>query len=61
MPRPAGADPLPRLRAARRTPHASSSSGIGLCASYDRIARLGGVLSVVGNEDGGLTVRMWVP
>jgi signal transduction histidine kinase len=57
----AGADPLPRLRAARRRSRGDSSSGIGLCASYDRIARLGGVLSVVGNEDGGLTVRMWVP
>jgi signal transduction histidine kinase len=38
-----------------------TSSGIGLHASYDRLARLGGTLSVVGNEDGGLTVRAWVP
>jgi signal transduction histidine kinase len=37
------------------------SSGMGLQASYDRLARLGGTLSVVGNEDGGLTVRAWVP
>jgi signal transduction histidine kinase len=39
----------------------ATSSGIGLHASYDRLARLGGTLSVVGNEDGGLTVRAWVP
>lgn len=59
---PPGTDPRPRLRTARR-PRAPDdcSSGMGLCASYDRIARLGGALSVVGNEDGGLTVRMWVP
>jgi signal transduction histidine kinase len=37
------------------------STGIGLQASYDRIAQLGGTLSVVGNEDGGLTVRAWLP
>lgn len=46
--------------AAGHRPHATSS-GIGLNASYDRLARLGGTLSVVGNEDGGLTVRAWVP
>ncbi len=45
-----------RSRATRGT-----SSGLGLQASYDRLARLGGTLSVVGNEDGGLTVRAWVP
>lgn len=39
----------------------ATSSGIGLHAAYDRLARLGGTLSVVGNEDGGLTVRAWVP
>jgi signal transduction histidine kinase len=39
----------------------ATSSGMGLNASYDRLARLGGTLSVVGNEDGGLTVRAWVP
>jgi LuxR family transcriptional regulator, regulator of acetate metabolism len=38
-----------------------TSTGIGLKASYDRLARVGGALSVVGNEDGGLTVRAWVP
>jgi LuxR family transcriptional regulator, regulator of acetate metabolism len=38
-----------------------SSTGIGLRSSHDRLARLGGVLSVVGNDDGGLTVRAWVP
>ena len=59
---PPGTDPRAQLRTSRR-PRAPDdcSSGMGLCASYDRIARLGGALSVVGNEDGGLTVRMWVP
>jgi signal transduction histidine kinase len=32
-----------------------------LKSSYERLARLGGALSVVGNEDGGVTVRAWVP
>lgn len=39
----------------------ASSTGMGLQASYDRLAQLGGSLSVVGNEDGGLTLRAWVP
>ena len=38
-----------------------AGSGMGLKACYDRLARLGGSLSVVGNEDGGITVRSWVP
>ncbi|MCW2595183.1 MAG: hypothetical protein JWP39_1071 [Jatrophihabitans sp.] len=45
----------------RRCAAPESSTGIGLKASYDRVARLGGALSIVGNEDGGLTVRAWVP
>jgi signal transduction histidine kinase len=49
--------------AGRRPQGASpeSSSGMGLKGCYDRVARIGGALSVVGNEDGGLTVRAWVP
>jgi signal transduction histidine kinase len=43
------------------TPSPDHSSGMGLKASYDRVARVGGALSIVGNEDGGLTVRAWVP
>lgn len=35
--------------------------GVGLRSAADRLERLGGSLSVVENEDGGLTVRMWVP
>jgi signal transduction histidine kinase len=38
-----------------------SSGGMGLNACHDRMARLGGTLSVVGNEDGGITVRAWLP
>jgi signal transduction histidine kinase len=57
-----GADPLAELAARRpRGPSRERSSGMGLKASYDRVARLGGALSIVGNEDGGLTVRAWVP
>lgn len=37
------------------------SSGMGLNACYERMARLGGTLSAVGNEDGGITVRAWIP
>ncbi len=48
------ADTLPPART-------SGPGGIGLRASYDRLARLGGALSVVGNDDGGLTVRAWLP
>lgn len=39
----------------------TGSSGMGLRGSHDRVARLGGSLSVVGNEDGGLALRAWVP
>lgn len=42
-------------------PVTDSSSKIGLKACHDRLARVGGTLSVVGNEDGGLTVRAWAP
>lgn len=49
------------LAAPRPRDPTECSNGIGLKASYDRVARLGGSLSVVGNEDGGLTVRAWIP
>ncbi|MGH8861772.1 MAG: GAF domain-containing sensor histidine kinase [Jatrophihabitantaceae bacterium] len=52
--RTAGPDGCPR-------PVTGTSSGIGLTASYDRLARVGGSMSIVGNEDGGLTMRAWVP
>ncbi|GAA4840278.1 GAF domain-containing sensor histidine kinase [Saccharopolyspora rosea] len=35
--------------------------GIGLRSTADRLAQLGGTLSVVSNEDGGVTVRIRVP
>jgi signal transduction histidine kinase len=46
-----------------RSDHAvnENSTGIGLRAAHDRLARLGGTLSVVGNEDGGITMRAWIP
>lgn len=37
------------------------SSGIGLRAARQRLERVGGSLSVVGNEDGGFTARAQVP
>lgn len=38
-----------------------AGEGIGLRTTADRLAELGGTLSVVANEDGGLTVRIWIP
>ncbi len=37
------------------------SDGIGLRSAADRVGSLGGTLSTVVNEDGGLTVRVWMP
>ncbi|WP_326598992.1 GAF domain-containing sensor histidine kinase [Streptomyces sp. NBC_01803] len=37
------------------------SSGRGLPMARERLERLGGSLSVVSDEDGGLTVRGWLP
>jgi len=37
------------------------SSGLGLGATADRLARVGGQLSVSTNEDGGCTMRAWLP
>lgn len=39
----------------------SESGGMGLSSTSDRLESVGGTLSVVANEDGGLTVRIWVP
>ncbi|GAA2785138.1 GAF domain-containing sensor histidine kinase [Saccharopolyspora taberi] len=41
--------------------HQDGGNGIGLRTTTDRVEELGGTLSVVANEDGGLTVRVWVP
>jgi len=35
--------------------------GLGLASVSDRLARLGGALTVATNEDGGVTVQAWVP
>ena len=40
---------------------AEPSCRMGLNACRERVARLGGTLSVVGNEDGGITVRARMP
>ena len=36
-------------------------SGLGLAGVAERLGRLGGYLTVGGNDDGGVTVRGWVP
>jgi signal transduction histidine kinase len=36
-------------------------SGLGLAAATDRLGRVGGYLTIGGNDDGGVTVRAWVP
>ena len=35
--------------------------GLGLAAVTDRLARVGGTLSVAPNDDGGVTVHAWLP
>jgi signal transduction histidine kinase len=35
--------------------------GLGLAAQADGLGRVGGYLTVGGNDDGGVTVRAWVP
>ncbi|NJC73042.1 GAF domain-containing protein [Planosporangium thailandense] len=35
--------------------------GLGLAAASDRLARIGGTLTVGENDDGGVTVQAWVP
>jgi LuxR family transcriptional regulator, regulator of acetate metabolism len=36
-------------------------AGLGLAAATDRLGRLGGNLTLARNDDGGVTVRAWVP
>ncbi|GAB3301925.1 GAF domain-containing protein [Parasphingorhabdus pacifica] len=43
------------------SPDCAASGGIGLSRMAAQVEELGGVFSVVTNEDGGLTVRAWVP
>src|SRR3989440_3759913 len=38
-----------------------SGAGLGLPATADRLARVGGTLSIAGNDDGGVTLQAWVP
>lgn len=44
-----------------QAPEQPWSSGVGLRNARERLERLGGELSVVDNEDGGITVRAQVP
>ena len=37
------------------------NAGLGLPATADRLARLGGTLSIATNDDGGVTLQAWVP
>lgn len=39
----------------------SDGLGLGIKAAHDRLDRLGGSLSLVTNDDGGVTVKSWVP
>jgi signal transduction histidine kinase len=39
----------------------SRQAGLGLSATSDRLARLGGTLVVAANDDSGVTVQAWVP
>jgi len=39
----------------------SRSWGLGLRSARERLERLGGSLAVIDNEDGGVTLRAWVP
>lgn len=41
--------------------YAKGDAGIGMAASSERVERVGGHLTVTNNEDGGCTVRAWVP
>ena len=40
---------------------ASDGLGLGISAAHERLERLGGSLSLVTNDDGGVTVKSWVP
>jgi signal transduction histidine kinase len=43
-------------------PHAiATQPGLGLAAVTDRLARIGGSVTISTNEDGGVTVQAWIP
>jgi signal transduction histidine kinase len=39
----------------------AAARGLGLAAATDTVARVGGTLTVSANDDGGVTVRAWIP
>ena len=43
------------------TDEASLGDGLGLAATTERLARVGGTMSIGSNEDGGVTVQAWLP
>lgn len=40
---------------------ASDGTGLGIAAAAERMEQLGGQLVLAANDDGGVTVKMWVP
>jgi signal transduction histidine kinase len=42
-------------------PQAGARPGLGLAAVGDRLARVGGTMTISSNEDGGVTVQAWIP
>ncbi len=42
-------------------PEAGARPGLGLAAVGDRLARVGGTMTISSNEDGGVTVQAWIP
>ena len=42
-------------------PAAAGGTGLGLAAATDRLGQVGGYLTIGSNDDGGVTVRAWVP
>ena len=43
------------------TDEASFGDGLGLAATTERLARVGGTITIGSNEDGGVTVQAWLP
>lgn len=42
-------------------PACEAAKGLGLPTMSERLARVGGQVSICRNEDGGVTVQAWVP
>jgi signal transduction histidine kinase len=44
-----------------KTVAAKARSGLGLAAVTEQVARVGGNVTLSDNEDGGVTVKAWIP